>query len=70
MLNRRQTLERLCDRLMTECDKAFGKDLAPLSRELRQTIAELDGLPDVNAKAPTDEIAKRRNERRRKAAGE
>jgi hypothetical protein len=68
--SRRQILETLRDQLIDECSQAVGKDLAPLARELRQVVAELDGIPDATAKAPTDEIAARRDERRRKAAGE
>lgn len=70
MGSRREILETLRDQLVDECGQAVGKDLAPLARELRQTLAELDGIPSAKAEAPADEIGQRREERRRKAAGQ
>lgn len=44
----------------------FAKDMAPLARELREILAEIAKLPDVNGKAdPVDELAEQRAERRR-----
>lgn len=52
-MNRRETLEALKDRLIAELEllKAegfmpLGKECAPLSRELRQVMAELESLPE------------------------
>lgn len=70
MVDRRTILERLRDDLLGAIPDAKTNELAALSRELRQVVAELDGLPDGKAVAPTDEIARRREERRRKAASE
>lgn len=70
MVDRREVLTDLRDRLLAACPAAEIKELPALSRELRQVLAELDALPSGEKKAPADEIAKRREERRRKASGE
>jgi hypothetical protein len=70
MVDRRTILESLLDQLKGAVPAADLKELPALSRELRQTLAELDALPDAKATAPADEIARRRDERRRKASGE
>jgi len=69
-MDRRARLEKLRDLLTTEAENAEGPGLAALARELRAVLSELDALPAQQAKTPTDEIAKRRAARRRKAAGE
>jgi hypothetical protein len=69
MDDRRDRLEQLRDRLTEEVEAAEGPGLAPLARELRAVLAELDALPTPQAASPTDEIGSRRDERRRKAAG-
>ena len=46
------------------------RDIATISKELRAIWVELEGLPVPGSKAPADEIARRREERRRMAAGE
>lgn len=48
----------------------YQKDLPPLVRELRMVLAELDGLPDAKATTVADEIAARRDARRKAASGE
>lgn len=55
-MNRRQTLEALKHRLVSELElmksegfMPMGKEAAPLSRELRQVMAELDSLPEEEA---------------------
>lgn len=70
MADRRTILETLRDQLLASIPAAELRELPALSRELRQTIAELDALPDASSVAPADEIARRREDRRRKAAGE
>lgn len=70
MADRRETLEDLRARLLAAIPEAELKELAALSREVRQILADLDGLPSADAKAPADEIARRREDRRRRAAGE
>lgn len=67
---RLELLELLRDQLVIKADLADSKDLPGVSRELRMVLAEIDVIPSANAKTQTDEIAKRRDERRRKAAGE
>ncbi len=67
---RRELLESSRDRLVQEIDEANATELPALSRELRAVLSEIDAIPSANAKAPADEISKRREERRRKAAGE
>ncbi len=67
----RRLLEESRDELVSairEC--RYQKDLPPLIRELRMVIGELEGRPSAKRDTPTDEIARRREERRRKAAGE
>lgn len=83
--SRRALLEAIRDRLIAELDGDAGhrrsceckcgvppdaRTVPTLAKELRELIRELDGLPVPNATAPADEIARRRDERRRKAAGE
>lgn len=70
MSDHRRRLEAIRDRLTEELDESAGRDLAPLARELRAVLAELESLPVPDSKAPADEIAKRRNDRRRRASGE
>jgi hypothetical protein len=70
MVDRRQALEALRDRLAAAADEADDRDLPALSRELRMVWQALDELPATGAKASApDQIAQRREERRRKAAG-
>ncbi|MGE6955115.1 hypothetical protein [Staphylococcus capitis] len=79
MADRRQILESARDELVKRlgdrgsCDnedhgRVSDVALPGLIRELRQVLAELDGIPTGNAKAPADEIAKRRTKRRQEAA--
>jgi len=81
MVGRREILEAARDELVKRLHGRGGCDnedhgavtdvaLPGLLRELRQVLAELDALPSGQRKAPADEISKRREERRRKAAGE
>lgn len=67
---RLELLESSRDRLLQEIDEANATELPALSRELRAVLSEIDGIPSAEKTAPADEIAKRREERRRKAAGE
>lgn len=70
-VNRRYLLEFSRDQLLSAIDECrYQKDLPPLVRELRMVLAELDALPTERADAPADEIARQREARRRKAAGE
>lgn len=67
---RRQALEALRDRLAEELVEAEGRDVAPIARELRATLADLETLPNGREESPVDDLAKRRQTRRRKAAGQ
>ena len=40
-----------------------------LARQLREVMAELDALPNPNEKSPVDELTRKRDARRSKAAG-
>jgi len=81
MKARREILESARDELVKRledrgsCDnenhgRVADAALPGLIRELRQILAELDAIPSGAAMAPADEIGKRREDRRRKAAGE
>lgn len=50
--------------------RADSRELPAISRELRMVLAELDAMPEAGSNAPADEIARRREERRKKAVGE
>ena len=82
--SRRELLEAILDRLIAELDGDAGhrrsceckcgvppdaRTVPTLAKELRELIKEIDGLPRANSDAPADEIARRR-EARRKAANE
>lgn len=78
---RRELLELLRDELTariedrSSCDnenhgRVDAKELAAASRELRMVLAELDAIPTAKQDAPADEIGKRRDQRRRQAAGQ
>lgn len=66
----RQALEAIRDRLAAELAAAEGRDVAPIARELRAVLGELQGLPSKREESPVDDLAEKRNERRRKAAGQ
>jgi hypothetical protein len=70
VVTHREALEALRDRLTAELEAAEGSGLASVSRELRATWSELESLPVPESKAPADEIARRRQARRQKAAGQ
>lgn len=68
MATRRELLELLQDELIVRVDQADAKDLPALSRELRMVLGELDAIPDEKSNSPADEVARQREERRRRAA--
>lgn len=62
---RRERLETARDRLASAIDAVESmRDLAPLVREYRATMAEIDGLPSTAEVSNADEIAARRAARR------
>jgi hypothetical protein len=70
MTTRRKALEEIRDVLTRSlAETEDPRDLTALARELRATWAELDGIPVADSQAPADEIARRREERRRQASG-
>lgn len=72
MTTHREALELLRDTLTAELqsDMCRPQDAAALSRELRAVWSELESLPAADGKSRPDEIARAREARRRKAAGE
>ena len=68
--DRRKTLERLRQELATEIDaKPGARDLAALSRQMQQVLAELDGLSGSKKESKVDDLAARRAARRADAKG-
>jgi hypothetical protein len=67
--SRHEALEGIRDRLAAELEDASGRDVASIARELRLTLAEIDGLPSKREESPVDDLAARRD-RRRQAAGQ
>jgi hypothetical protein len=67
--DRRTALESIRDRLAQELEVAEGREVAPIARELRLTIAELEGLPGGREESPVDDLAARR-QKRRQASGQ
>lgn len=64
------TLTALRDRLAEEiANTTSGRDLASLSKQLTDVLREINELPDPAGTSKADEIAARREERR-KAAGQ
>lgn len=69
MSDRRKILDDLKVRLIEALGDAEVRELAPIARELRATLAELEVMPAANGVVPpTDEIAARREERRKAAS--
>jgi hypothetical protein len=71
MADRRTVLLDLQKRLVDALDACEPREVAPLSKELRAVVTELEGLPSVGTGSPVDQVAARRAERQaaaRKAA--
>lgn len=66
--DRRAALEAIRDRLAAELQRARGTGAAAVARELREVLAELEAIPDEEV-SPVDQLARRRAERRARAAG-
>jgi hypothetical protein len=66
---RHAALKEIRDRLASELEEASGRDVASIARELRLTLAEIDGLPNKREESPVDDLTARRQQRR-KAAGQ
>lgn len=56
--DRRKTLEAVRDRLAAELDDIDGRYAAPLAKELRNVMAEIDRLPGGEEESPLDVIAR------------
>jgi hypothetical protein len=67
-VTRRDALIELRDVLTAALREEVGKDLAPISRELRAVWEELDALPVPQSEAPADQLAAAREARRAAAA--
>lgn len=66
--DRRATLEALRNFLASQLETA-ERDIPALAKQLRDTIAELDALPNAKETSRVDELNARRAARRSKAAG-
>lgn len=64
-----EDLAMLRERLISEIAGAEGKDLAPLARELRMVLAELDDLDRGEGVSVVDQLARKRQARRADAQG-
>ena len=64
---RREALELMRNTLTAALRAEYGKDLAPISRELRAVWEELDALPAEKSEAPADQLAAAREQRRQAA---
>jgi molecular chaperone GrpE (heat shock protein) len=61
--DRRRSLEAIRDRLATELQDAEGRDVAPIAKELRAVIDQLDRSPGGKEVSKRDELAARRARR-------
>lgn len=62
--DRRAVLQRLRDVLAASVLEADPDKRAPLAKQLRDTVAELDALPDEKEKSTSDDLAAKRQARR------
>lgn len=67
--DRRRTLEELRGVLVTAIQGAEPRELAPLAKQLREVLAELDELPSGKEGSVVDDLTARRNERRAASQG-
>ncbi len=56
LLSRFELLLAIRDKLISELSLAQGKDVAPIARELRAVIAEIDGLPSSTEGSTVDDL--------------
>jgi len=61
------SLVALRDLLAAQIEAAVPRDVAALSRQLRDVMADLDARPDAKA-SPVDELKERRTGRRKAAS--
>lgn len=66
---RRSALEAIRDKLAGELEDAEGRDAAPLAKELRAVINEIEKLPGGKEVSAVDDLSARRAARRADAAG-
>lgn len=67
--DRRRSLEALRDHLAAELeDSPATVAIAPMAKELRAVIEELDSLPLAKEASPVDDLAAKRQARRADAA--
>ncbi|MDN4162950.1 hypothetical protein [Nocardioides abyssi] len=60
----------LRNRLAEEIETASSRDLAALSKQMTDVLAQIEAMPVADATSAADEIAKRREERRKNAGNE
>jgi hypothetical protein len=66
--DRRLSLEKMRDALAQSLEAAEGKEVAVISKELREVMKELEQIPTGKEVSTSDELAKRREGRIAKAA--
>lgn len=66
-MERRERLERLRDRLDMAMVACTPRELPAMARELRLTLAELEGLPAAEGVSARDQVAVARAKRRESA---
>lgn len=65
--DRRKSLELMRDTLAERLEAAEGRDAAPLSKELREVMRELEQIPTGKEVSTSDELAAKRAARIAKA---
>jgi hypothetical protein len=55
--DQRASLCAIRDRVAAELVEAAGRDVAALSKELRDVIREIEGMPSAERVTPLDELA-------------
>lgn len=66
-MERRERLEKLRDRLDMAMVACTPRELPAMARELRLTLAELEGLPAAEGVSARDQLAEARAKRRGEA---
>ena len=62
--DRRAALEALRAHLAAAIEAADPEKIAPLAKQLRETVAEIEALPNAKEKSTSDDLAAKRSARR------
>lgn len=65
--DRRAALEALRAHLAAAIEAADPEKIAPLAKQLRETVAEIEALPNAKEKSTSDDLAAKRAARRSEA---